>query len=115
VSPKDKPLVWLYGEVKTPPFSRAARIEAGFLLRRLVAEDFETVTFGRCNWQALLISSMAFGALHGSRWIAGTLAGLLYGFAAIRKGKLGDAVVAHAVTNAILAAYVLIFNQWQLW
>jgi exosortase E/protease (VPEID-CTERM system) len=87
----------------------------GFLLRRLVGEDFETVTFGRCNWQALLISSMAFGALHGSRWIAGTLAGLLYGFAAISKGKLGDAVVAHAVTNAILAAYVLIFNQWQLW
>jgi phage-related protein len=30
-----KPLVWLRGEVKTPPFSRAARIEAGFLLRRL--------------------------------------------------------------------------------
>ena len=31
----DKPLVWLYGEVKTPPFSPAARIEAGMLLRRL--------------------------------------------------------------------------------
>ena len=30
-----KPLLWLHGEVKTPPFSRAARIEAGFLLRRL--------------------------------------------------------------------------------
>ena len=30
-----KPLVWLEGEVKTPPFSMAARIEAGFLLRRL--------------------------------------------------------------------------------
>ena len=31
----DKPLVWLYGEVKTPPFSQVARLEAGFLLRRL--------------------------------------------------------------------------------
>jgi phage-related protein len=30
-----KPLVWLHGEVKTPPFSREARIEAGVLLRRL--------------------------------------------------------------------------------
>ena len=30
-----KPLVWLHGEIKTPPFSRVARIEAGFLLRRL--------------------------------------------------------------------------------
>lgn len=32
---KDRLLVWLHGEVKTPPFSQAARIEAGFLLRRL--------------------------------------------------------------------------------
>ena len=31
----DKPLVWLKGEVKTPPFSSEARIEAGFFLRRL--------------------------------------------------------------------------------
>jgi phage-related protein len=31
----DTPLVWLHGEVKTPPFSSEARIEAGCLLRRL--------------------------------------------------------------------------------
>jgi phage-related protein len=31
----DKPIVWLAGEVKTPPFSKEARVEAGFLLRRL--------------------------------------------------------------------------------
>ena len=34
-SQKDKPLVWLSGEVKTPPFSTEARVEAGFLLRQL--------------------------------------------------------------------------------
>lgn len=31
----DKPLVWLGGEIKTPPFGSDARIEAGMLLRRL--------------------------------------------------------------------------------
>ena len=31
----DKPLVWLYGEIQTPPFSETARIEAGYLLRKL--------------------------------------------------------------------------------
>ena len=31
----DKPLIWLYGEVKTPPFSPTARLDAGCLLRRL--------------------------------------------------------------------------------
>jgi len=30
-----KPLVWLHGEIKTPPFSAAARVEAGYLLRLL--------------------------------------------------------------------------------
>jgi phage-related protein len=35
VSQKDKPLAWLHGEVGTPPFSNAARLEAGFLLRQL--------------------------------------------------------------------------------
>ena len=32
---RDKPLAWLHGEIKTPPFSAAARVEAGVLLRRL--------------------------------------------------------------------------------
>ncbi len=31
----EKPVVWLHGEVKTPPFSAAARLEAGILLGRL--------------------------------------------------------------------------------
>ena len=35
MSPRDKPLVWLHGEVRSPPFSGVARLEAGFLLRRL--------------------------------------------------------------------------------
>ncbi len=39
VSRSDKPLVWLAGEIKTPPLSGEARIEAGFLLRRLQRGD----------------------------------------------------------------------------
>jgi len=35
MSINDKPLVWLSGEIKTPPFSKNARIETGFLLRKL--------------------------------------------------------------------------------
>jgi phage-related protein len=35
MSPRDKPLVWMHGKVRTPPLSREARIEAGFLLRLL--------------------------------------------------------------------------------
>ena len=38
-SRSDKPLVWIHGEVKTPPLSGAARIDAGVLLRRLQRGD----------------------------------------------------------------------------
>ena len=39
MAPGDKPLVWLHGEVKTPPFSAEARVEAGVLLRQLQQGD----------------------------------------------------------------------------
>ena len=39
---RHKPLAWLHGEVKTPPFSQTARVEAGFLLRKL--QDGETLS-----------------------------------------------------------------------
>ena len=39
MSPKDKPLVWLHGQIKTPPMSRDSRVEAGYLLRRLQRGD----------------------------------------------------------------------------
>ena len=42
-----KALVWLHGEVKTPPFSPAARVEAGLLLRRLQAGEQLTLPHSR--------------------------------------------------------------------
>ena len=47
MSPKDKPLAWLHGEIKTPPFSAAARLEAGYLLRRLQRGDALTLPHSR--------------------------------------------------------------------
>jgi len=33
----------------------------------------------------------------------------------MRTERMGDAVAAHATTNGLLAAYVLLWGQWQLW
>ena len=87
----------------------------GCLLRRLVSPDFESVAFKNFTWLAILVSSVLFGALHGSLWFAGIVAGLLYAYAVIRRGRIGEAVAAHATTNALLAAYVLIYGAWHLW
>ena len=44
---KDKPLVWMHGEVRTPPFSRPARLHAGFLLRLLQRGEMVTMPHSR--------------------------------------------------------------------
>jgi exosortase E/protease (VPEID-CTERM system) len=87
----------------------------GYLLRRLVASDFESVSLRGVHWLALLASSAAFGLLHGGRWFVGTAAGVLYALVQARRGRIGDAVAAHAISNALLAAYILVFQQWQFW
>jgi CAAX prenyl protease-like protein len=66
-------------------------------------------------WPALLVSSAVFGILHGSRWLAGIVAGVIFGLLLIRRGRMGDAVVAHASANLLIAAYVLLFHDWSLW
>jgi hypothetical protein len=60
-------------------------------------------------------SSIAFGILHGDRWLAGAIAGMCYAFAMQRRGRLGDAIAAHGFTNLLLAVWVLITGNWQFW
>ncbi len=87
----------------------------GFLIRRFLSADIEALPPQSFTWLGLGASSIAFGILHGNLWFAGILAGLLYAWALLRRGKLGEAIIAHATTNALLAAYVLLFHQWHLW
>jgi exosortase E/protease (VPEID-CTERM system) len=86
----------------------------GFLTRKLISEDFESVPMGTFTVFSLLVSSLAFGLLHG-RWIAGTAAGVLFALALYRRGRLMDAVVAHAVANALVTTYVLTTEDWAAW
>lgn len=111
-------LAWIalrvIGAVLTVPIAEELAFR-GFLLRRLVSSDFESVAWRAFAWAPFLISSVAFGLLHGERWLAGTIAGTVYALAMMRRGRIGEAVVAHAVTNALLAIYVLTTGNWQLW
>jgi CAAX prenyl protease-like protein len=86
----------------------------GFLLPWLVAPGFRDVPPRAWSWPAALGSSLAFGAVH-SEWLLGAAAGLA--FAGVRRwrGRLGDAVLAHAITNAVVAAAVLGGGRWGLW
>jgi exosortase E/protease (VPEID-CTERM system) len=86
----------------------------GYLVRRLISADFSQVSPKQFTALSFIVSSVAFGALH-QRWLAGILAGMAYAFAQYRRGEITDAIVAHAVTNTLLAVYVLAFGQWGFW
>lgn len=104
----------LFGAVFTVPVAEELAFR-GFGLRRLVAESFEDVRWNQWTWPALLISSIAFGLLHGAFWPAGMAAGAAYAAVAIRRNRIGEAIGAHAMTNALLAGYVLVTGSWHLW
>ncbi len=87
----------------------------GYLMRRLVAADFDNVDPRRYTWFALALSSIVFGAMHGSSWLAGCAAGLVYGWLYARSGRIGDPIIGHATTNILLAVCVLAFHQWRFW
>jgi len=111
-------IVWLVfrtvGAVFTVPVAEELAFR-GFLIRRIISADFDALSTRRYTYLAVVISSVAFGSLHGGRWIAGSVAGLIYAAAYLRRGRIGDAVFAHALTNALLAAFVLSGDRWYLW
>jgi exosortase E/protease (VPEID-CTERM system) len=86
----------------------------GYLMRKLVKGNFESVPLTQFTWLSFAASSILFGLLHG-RWLAGTIAGMAYALAVYRRGQLGDAVVAHATTNALIAIWVIAGGNWHLW
>jgi exosortase E/protease (VPEID-CTERM system) len=87
----------------------------GYLMRRLINADFESVAFRSVRWSALTVTAIVFGLAHGVLWLPGVLAGLAYGWILIRRGHIGEAIAAHATSNALIAGTVLAANQWQLW
>jgi exosortase E/protease (VPEID-CTERM system) len=86
----------------------------GFLLPWLVSPMFESVAPRAWTWPAVLLSSLAFGALH-EHWLPGAAAGLAFAAARLYRGRLGDAILAHALCNGGVAAAVLVAGRWDLW
>lgn len=85
----------------------------GYLMRRLVTAEFWTVSYRPVKWVALIGSSLVFGFLHSNWWL-GALAGLAYGLVAAVRGRLADAVLAHATTNAAIVMTAFLTSNWAL-
>jgi CAAX prenyl protease-like protein len=86
-----------------------------WFLRWLINADFRNVSLGTYTASSLLISSLLFASEHGPYWDVGLLAGFIYNWWMIRTKSLGDCILAHAVTNGVLSAYVVATGQWPYW
>ncbi len=76
----------------------------GYLLARLDGPGWRRAA-------ALVVSSALFALLH-ERWLAGLLAGLVFGGVLLRRGRLVDAIACHAAANLVLAATAIAGGDW---
>jgi CAAX prenyl protease-like protein len=93
----------------------------GYLARRFVSREFDQVSFTGLSALSIGLSSGVFGMEHMRNLMdwqhlaLGTLAGVAFAVVLRRRGRMGDAVAAHAVSNLLLAAWVLGYGDWAQW
>jgi membrane protease YdiL (CAAX protease family) len=84
----------------------------GFLMRWLIKEDFTSVPLGTYQPASFAVTTAFFAAVHGPEWPLGLVVGVLYGAWFVRTKRLGDIMLAHGVTNMLLAFYCLATDDW---
>jgi uncharacterized protein len=85
-----------------------------FMIRWLVNEDFKNLPLGVYTFQSFAATTVLFGLEH-DQWLAGLICGALYNWLFYKCKDVGACVVAHAVSNAALAAWVLTRGDWKFW
>jgi len=112
---------WLgWGMVAVRVFGRSLVVPAmeevfyrSFVYRYVVKPDFESVALGTRHVTAWLVTSALFGLSHPDHWLQGIVCGAAYQWLVIRKGRLGDAMLAHAVTNLLISGYAIGTGRWE--
>ena len=88
----------------------------GWLMRWLIdSNDFTRVPLGAYTPLAFWLVAVLFASEHGSFWDVGLLTGIIFNWWMVRTRNLWDCIIMHAITNAALAAYVVIGSHWQYW
>ena len=93
-----------------PPLEEA--FYRSFLYRYFVRTNFLEMPLRQFHPTSFLVTSIIFGVSH-QQWLAGILCGFAYQWLVIRKDRLGDAMTAHAITNFLLGAYVVMQGDWK--
>ena len=86
-----------------------------YLWRQILApNDFKLAAVGEWDWRTYLIVAGAFAMVHPT-WLTAVVWALMIGGLLVWTRSLGACIVAHAVTNLLLGAYVLAYRDWRFW
>lgn len=86
-----------------------------FLWRTILApKNFKLAAVGERSWQVCLLVAVAFASVH-VQWITATVWGMMIGMLLMHTRSLGACIVMHAITNLLLAIYVLQTGNWYFW
>jgi CAAX prenyl protease-like protein len=85
-----------------------------FLMRWIVASEFRSVDPSQAGLKSFVITMFLFGFEH-NLWLAGMVAGAVYGWLYTRHRTLWSPIVAHAVTNGLLGLWVVSTGNWSYW
>lgn len=83
-----------------------------FVYRYFIQPNFESIPLGTRHLTAWLVTSTLFAVVHPNQWLAGFVCGLAYQWLVFRSGRLGDAILAHSITNGLLSAWVIHQGTW---
>jgi CAAX prenyl protease-like protein len=112
-------LAWLFIAVRilgstfiVPPLEEV--FYRSFLYRYIADKDFLAVPLNRFISMPFLATVTVFGFAH-NEWLAGVFCGAAFQWLVLRKGRLGDAMTAHAITNFLLGLWIVGRGAWQFW
>ena len=116
---KNSPLAWFFNIVHiagmtlvVPPIEEV--FFRSFVYRYIASPNFLAVPFNRFLPLPFFVTILVFGFSH-NEWLAGILCGAAYQWLVIRKNRLGDAMMAHAITNFLLGIYIVWRGAWHFW
>ena len=85
-----------------------------FLMRWIEASEFQSIDPSQLGIKSFAITIVLFGFEHNS-WLAGMVAGAVYGWLYWRYRSLWPPIIAHAVTNGLLGIWVVATGNWWFW
>jgi uncharacterized protein len=87
----------------------------GWLMRWMIRQDFQRIPLGAYSALSFWTVALLFASEHGPYWDVGLMAGIIFNWWMLRTKSLGDLILAHAVANACLCAYVIAAGKWEYW